>query len=669
MPKIEKNGDREFIITTSIALLQNSLCIFRLSRDGKDDITWAFQTAKKFSITSCFPGNAATNVPKNSGIEITFSSAGYTPIDGYFSISPHVEGRFEYHKSTAVFVPKSLDYKTVYTVTIKAGIKLEGTNDVLLEDYDFAFETEAETEDTPARHAESIYFFSKYEELPTIEAPRVGLYTYNPRGASLPNMNVEVYRFGSVEKAIEAIELLGSAPYWSRYAKNNVLTATNGLSKIMSFNARDNYDGDKSFLTLPDKLSQGFYLIEAKVGANRDQMVVQISDLPVQVIGDNDKAIFWVNDIGTGKASAGATVYDAKEGKKYVTDSEGIAVIDRMVGARNTGEQFAITSTNGKTCVWLYTQNYSRYFGSDAADANEAYWTTLQLDRDLFQRDDTVSFFGFAQNRESSKSISNVVAVLTAGYRYGNFAARDVLHRQVVPIKNCVYSDEIKLPNLDSGPYCLTVYNGDIALASTYFTVREYVKPPYKIDVAADKAAAFAGETVTFTAKAGFFEGTPVADLDVSYRLSLPSYYTNSMASNKGEAKTDINGKVEVSEKIMPESGAQGQAGLAFSIEATLPEMGLTTKRTSVRVFINDIEVASRASLKDGNATLIVNVDSITLDRINNGTAKHYNDYLDAPVANKAISVEVYRVYYEKVALGDYYDYIEKKVRDRKSVV
>ena len=50
-PDITQSGDKEFIIAPVIALSPNSLYIFRLQRDGKSDITWAFQTAKKFQIT------------------------------------------------------------------------------------------------------------------------------------------------------------------------------------------------------------------------------------------------------------------------------------------------------------------------------------------------------------------------------------------------------------------------------------------------------------------------------------------------------------------------------------------------------------------------------------------------------------------------------------------
>ena len=670
-PNIEQSGDKEFTVEPAMGLAHNSLYVFRLRRDGLNDITWAFQTARKFQVASNYPYNAATNVPKNSGIEITFTDAGYAPINDYFSISPHVEGIFEYHKNTAVFVPRALEYRTVYTVTVKAGMNHEQTGEQLAADYSFAFETEAEPEYKPpaASYGESVYFHSKYTELPTIEAPTVGFRVSHSYDAAPPSPKISVYRFGDAEKAAEAVRNMLKAPNWSRYAREEHLTKTNGMSAVMSFEAKDYYNNNMGDLTLPGTLQQGFYLIDAVLGDSRDQMIVQINDLPVQVISGVDQSLVWVNDIGTGKASANAVVRDVKDGRSYRTDSSGVAAIGRPLAADGS-EQFTVTSTNGKMCVWLYTPGYSPYnyyyFGGygyyDDGNGSEAYWTALQLDRTLFKRDDTVSFFGFVQGRRNSEEIDNVTAVLTPGYSYGrygfgHFGTRDELHRQAVPVHNGVYSDEVKLPNLDSGSYCLTIYHGETALGSTYFNVEEYTKPPYKIEASADKKAAFAGDTVTFTAKAGFFEGTPVSSLDVSYDL----YGYGLATSRNGRGKTDADGVVKVSQKIEPQAGAQGQVTLSFTAEATLPEIGRTAKRSYARIFLNDVEVRAEATRIDASATLSVRVDSITLDRINDGTAEHYHDYLDKPVAGKSISAEIYRVYYVKEETGSYYSFIEKK--------
>ena len=659
-PSVTQNAENGFLITPAAALSPNSLYIFRFQQEGKDDITWAFQTCKKFQITSNYPYNQATNVPKNSGIEITFSDEGYTPIDSYFSISPHVDGRFEYHKNTAVFVPRSLDYRTVYTVTIKSGIKLNGTNEELRTDHVFSFETEPEPGYSPPSYFEYIYFFNSYVELPTIEPPRIDYSLSYPRGAARPAPQINVYKFRSADQAANAVHGIKNKPYWSRFSGEDDLIDTRALNRVMTFTAAGK-DENRYYdtLELPDKLAQGFYLIDAALGGSHAQMIIQISDLPVQVVADNDKAVVWVNDIITGGAAARATVYDVKSGLSYRTDANGVAVIDRTLSTDGS-EQFNVTSAGGRTCVWIHTPDYYYYYygyGFSGAAADEAYWTTLQLDRTLFKRGDEVSFCGFVQARKNSEEISSVTAVLTQAYGYGRYGERDILHRQAVQVRNGSYSDEMKLPNLSPGAYCLSVYHGDIVLGSTYFTVADYVKPPYQIEVTADKKAVFAGDAITFAVKAGFFEGTPVADLDISCNL----YAYNLVTSGRGTIRTDTDGLVSIRETIVPEAGAQGETSLQFIAEATLPEIGRTAKYSYARVFVNDIDVSAQASRTGRTAALTVDVNSITLDRLNNGTAAHYYDYIDAPVAGKSISASIYRVYYTKVESGDYYDYIEKR--------
>ena len=657
-PSVTQSGANGFLVSPAATLASNTLYIFRLERDGKDDITWAFQTCKKFQITSNYPYDQATNVPVNSGVEITFSDEGYTSFEECFSITPEVGGRFEYHKNTAVFVPRKLDYRTLYTVTVKAGVRLSGTNEALLTDYVFSFETEAEPGHSRPERPSYVYFFNNYAELPSIEAPKIGYGVSYPGGNSRPVPQVNVYKFRSADQAAGAVREICFKPYWARYSGEDSLIDTGALNRVMTFSAVGN-DGNRYYdtLELPDKLSQGFYLIDAAIGGSHSQMIVQISDLPVQVVADSGKSIVWVNDVATGGASARSTVYDVTGGASYTTDSAGVAVIDRALSTDGS-EQLNITSADGKTCVWIHIPEYYYYgYWYTGTDADESYWSVLQLDRTLFRRDDEVSFFGFVQNRDNYEEISNVTAVLTQAYGFGRYGERDILLRQVAGVQNGAYSGVMKLPNLDSGSYSLTVYHGDIVLGSTYFTVADYVKPPYQLDVTADKCAVFAGDTVTFTAKAGFFEGTPVADLDVSYRL----YAYNLITSGWGTVRTDTNGLAAVTETVAPGDGAQGETSMQFTAEATLPEIGRTVRSAYVRAFINDISVRASASRDGRNAALTVDVNSITLDRLNDGTAVDYYDYLGAPTAGKSISVEVYRAYYTRVESGEYYDYIEKR--------
>ncbi|MCL2057631.1 MAG: Ig-like domain-containing protein [Oscillospiraceae bacterium] len=674
-PAVEQKAAREFLIIPSAMLSHNTIYVFRLSRAGMDDITWAFQTSYKFEVTSNYPRNQATNVPCDSGIEITFSVEVYGPIDDHFNISPHVDGTFAYHGDTAVFMPKALAYQTVYTVTLKAGLSLEATGEALQgatvealqEAHVFSFETEAEIEHEPLQPTETVSFQYDYAELPTIEPPTIG-FSILARSDTAPDPKIGVYKFSSAEEALAALETLVKAPNWSSYAKFYNRIETFGMAYVMEFNAKFRYDRANRTLTLPGMLSQGFYLIDAALGESRSQMIVQITDLPVHIVADESRAIVWVNDITTNKASAGAEVHDAKGGKTYTTNANGVAVIDRALAQGEKERLDIMDATGGKACIWLnsqYTEYYSyySYYGSSSGSYNSndsaSYWTALQLDRTLFRADDTVSFFGFVQNRDyrNKEDINYVTATLESRYYYRSSNETPLL-KQTVQVEDGIYSGEIALPNLDPGYYTLNILHGDVELSSTYFIVREYVKPPYTISVAADKKAVFAGETVTFTASAAFFEGTPLPDLDLSYYVSSGSL----LNSGAGTATTDADGKISISQEIKPYSNAQGEEYIGIEVQPYLPQTGMGINTARARAFVNDIDVRANASRTGADATLKINVNTITLDRINSGTAKHYNDYIDKPVGGKSLSVKIYRVYYETVPDGEYYDYYEKKV-------
>jgi len=123
LPVITEKSANNFEIVLSRPFEHNKLYTFRITVSGSDDITWVFQTSAVFEIEGTLPADKSTSVPVNTGIEIYFSSENYESIDNYFEITPNVEGRFEKHGKTCVFVPNELKNGTLYTVTVKKRVK------------------------------------------------------------------------------------------------------------------------------------------------------------------------------------------------------------------------------------------------------------------------------------------------------------------------------------------------------------------------------------------------------------------------------------------------------------------------------------------------------------------------------------------------------------------
>jgi len=660
-PAITRREAYTFNIAPAVTLRANTVYIFRLHRDGYADVTWAFQTAKNFEILSTLPGHQGVNVPTNTGIEINFSMDGFADLDGYFTIYPQVTGRFIRSGNTSVFMPANpLAHAQVYTVTISAGLPLADSHITLGYDHVFSFETaplvEPEAVTWPAR----LNFSRNIAEFPTFQPAHFQFNLNYDRTNGRPDVNFSIYGFNNASQAIVAVEQLMSIPSRSHFAWQDSLVDTDDLQYILSFEAEipPRWTWQET-ATLPDILPAGFYLVHAAVGEFAAQMVIQITDIAVQLVGDSDKTLLWVNDMTTGRPAAGASIVDSYTGNVYTVDESGIAIINRAVGD-GRGDNITITF-EGNQCIMLFARN-PRFGQPDTqsfgwgwgwgAQFSEDYWTILQLDRTLFQRNDTLHFWGFAQCRSGAGEQTRYL--IASIEQHGQ-----LMHRQTVELDGYGFSGQIALPGLASGSYNLTISDGNTTISQIFFTVDDFVKPPYQMLVSADAVAVFADETVDFTVRTEFFEGTPVSNLAISYNF----WGSRLQNENRGQGQTEPDGNFTISSGIIrPAAGAQGETTLNFGAEATLPEVGRTHQLANVRVFINDIDMRVNASRDGADATVSVDINNITLDRLNNRTNTHWGDFLDVPVAGQEVSATVSRIFWEAQRTGERYCFIERRV-------
>lgn len=130
-------------ITPSEPLVAGAVYRFTLTAaDGRTLDSWAFQAHQPLRVVETLPGDKASDIPTNTGIEVTFDQDGVVDAAAHVTIAPRVDGRFEQHGRTLAFVPaEPLKPATIYTVTVTRGITVGGTGEVLESDVRFAFET------------------------------------------------------------------------------------------------------------------------------------------------------------------------------------------------------------------------------------------------------------------------------------------------------------------------------------------------------------------------------------------------------------------------------------------------------------------------------------------------------------------------------------------------
>jgi hypothetical protein len=671
---VKVNKKNEYLVTPEKELNTNSLYTFVITTPDNKTVSWTFQTRRDFSILGTLPAHQSSYVPANSGIEIYFSHTGFGDIDKYFEISPKAEGRFERNGYAAVFVPKKLEPGTIYTVTLKKGLPLDGTNQKLTADYIFAFETEPERDNNYVQKG-SLYFNSMLMEFATDSAPIIPIGVYaSSREVKEVVVATNIYKFKDLDSFIAAVKHKYDQPYWAYSAQESNLASKEGLSKVASFEQTfDLSQWRDKYLSVPEALTQGFYLVESTMDDITAQVLIQSTDLSAYYTVSDTKSLVWLNNLKDGKPVSAAQV--TAENETFETDENGVAAFDTI---KNDSEKIKseleyLIIESGNDQLLLIKNQYRTY--RQTQYAMEDYWRYFQTDRNLYKPDDFVQFWGFAKNRHDDTTPKKLTVEISEGGYWGIYSAKILnyffpsiqkpLVTLNIPAEKGFFEGELKLPSLSPGSYQLTIKNGDEIINSHYISVENYVKPAYKMTVEKDKNAIFLGETVNFTIIPSFFDGTPLPSLDVTYNINGHPF-----GNVSNSIKTSNDGKLTVPFTAeTTDETAQGERNAWLNATATLPESGMINGNDYIRVFINDIYAAfDTKSDEKGKITLNAKLNLIDLEPLNNPKpedASNYLSYLGEPVADKLIEGLVIYHTYDKIEDGEIYDYINKVVNKR----
>ena len=121
--EVEKTEQGNYLLTFEEPLEPDAILTFMID-DGKgNDRSYAFQTRAAFGVRSFFPRNGGSAEP-NTGIEITFTNAGFTDYESFITVEPStVSYRMEKVGERVVIIPeKRWEEMTTYVVTVKAGL-------------------------------------------------------------------------------------------------------------------------------------------------------------------------------------------------------------------------------------------------------------------------------------------------------------------------------------------------------------------------------------------------------------------------------------------------------------------------------------------------------------------------------------------------------------------
>lgn len=673
--KIKATNNNEFNISFDEPLEPDTVYVFRLgaeqvvaNQENKtiNDLSWAFQTKNDFKVIGTLPRDKATYVPKDTGIEFIFShdSVSSSSINQFVEISPKLKGRFEKHKRTIVFIPETLEPETYYRITLKKGLPLDNSSETLAEDYVFGFETKSDK--VSSSRIFRVGFSREMSEFSPSEPPAFNLYLSNSN--DLPTLDVGVYKFSSKDQFVSSLSQRNQVPTWARFSREKHRQDTSKLQSVSSFQAPVQKLEYSGYFVFPESLPEGYYLVEISSEEGKKQQTwMQVSRLAAYLTTSETKTLVWVNNVASQSPIEKATIsLSGNESSLGKSDKQGLVLFDTPEEVLEPDQPtfFDISSPSGQSLIIssipspnFYGSLWGGYEGRNSPADN--YWTYLYLDRPIYQPNDEVNYWGTLKHRDKPNSQQSYTLSVTTN-DFTNYFQKptEIYTIPVSPSSIGTLTGTIPINNLKPGYYHINIKDGDDSIVRSSFSVSRYIKPAYKLDLEPSKQAVFAGEQVQISGKATFFEGTGVANVKLKYS-----------GAKSGNIVTDQTGSFSFSDTHEYNQGDssynQYPKSDYFRITPELPEEAEITGAVNVRIFGSKLDLKHKTDLSESTGKVTYDLNNITLDRINNNTATDPSDYLAGPAQNRNISGKLYEQSWEKEEVGEYYDFISKKVIKR----
>jgi hypothetical protein len=660
---VEPGPDQASVRLRPIAALQaGRVYRFTLTApDGRPVDSWAFQAKQSVQVVSTVPGDTYTNVPLDTGIEVTFDQDGVIDAASHFQIRPRTAGRFEQHGRTLVFVPTRLKAATVYTVTVTHGIKVRGTDETLAGDFRFRFETAARRGATSTR----FYFPNEILDVPPTGRPDLPIWAFNNDGTAPKTARIEVYKLRDIGAAIDAFRQLRGSPRWAQWSTDSAVS-TAGLRRVMAFDARLRRGGDALWFRLPATLAPGWYLVQRPSPKRPSQVVLQVTDVAGYLTVSASRTLVWANDLATGRALPGATAsVDGRELGR--TDDKGLLLADTPAsllaesarrGTVAAPDPVVIVRAAGGRSMFIPgaapSQGYAEGYGS--IDRSEDYWLVYHTDRLIYRRTDTINVWGVIRDRATGAVPEQVeIQLVTSASEPLPPAITSVVAR---PGQTGMFKGSVGLRDLPEGSYDLVLRVGADVVGSIGIQVDRILKPAYRLEVETGRRVYIRGDRIKITSRATFYEGSPVPGVPLRIGGTL-----------ERNVKTDASGTAiyRTTARIDPDSGESGFDYQSVSVSPGRAEEGdiIGASREFI-VFPSTRTIDAEASIRTGSVFVKGAVHLVDRDRLETEMAKGASPWdLDPrgkPVGGATVSLTFVEEIPRKVRTGTEYDWIEKKV-------
>jgi uncharacterized protein YfaS (alpha-2-macroglobulin family) len=419
-------------------------------------------------------------------------------------------------------------------------------------------------------------------------------------------------------------------------------------------------------------LSPGFYFITLDTPDISHQWQPFLSTRLLVVANANltfktttNEALVWVTDLQSGESLSDIplTVYDENfhDIGNGFSDADGLLKLDIPTPTNPYDERYVMTDEG------QYFAFATSMWGSGVSQYDYGLWSSyyapgnqpkayVYTERPIYRPDQPVYFKGIL--RLDDDLAYTIPSYETVHVEIDNF--KETIYEADLPLTSYgSFDGEITLdPEAVLGYYSITVYlpgEEDDSIGSVGFTVAEYHKPEFQVQVSAEPTDVLDGEEYTVTITADYYSGGRVVEALVEWTLLSRSYsfsptdkysgysftdydrdrgyygdfdqYRSEIIA-EGEGYTDADGKLVLN---LPADLSEYKASRQFTFEATITDLSqnAVSGRANITVHRSALYPGVRPSAYVGTAGREQSFDLVVLDWDSN------------PVSDQEVTVEI----------------------------
>ncbi len=388
---------------------------------------------------------------------------------------------------------------------------------------------------------------------------------------------------------------------------------------------------------------------------------MQVTGLAAYVNVARDRSVVWANDLAAKAPVSGATAEFVDLGGSAATDQDGVAVLDTpaelvkgLGDPANDARYYLKVQSGAAVTVIPAAQNMiDRWYYQDVPSGHaDDYWRYFYTDRPMYKPTDIIKFWGLLKGRTAGAAVDKATVTLyKEGYVDYYYQPVRILTQDIELTAAGTFSGELKFENLRPDYYTVELRLGGEVIAIKYLQLKDYVKPAYQLELTPDRTIAFAGETVNLTAKASFFEGTPVPGL----KLKLDPTGETVVTDADGQAKFTYSRPYTESDSYWPDY-------VYLRLTPTEGELADISAEANLRFY------GPRAYLRTqtdypakGQAKVSLKARMIDIAGMESGADLGEDWQGKQPAAGLKIGGEVKRISYVPRETGTQYDFINKR--------